>query len=81
MQVQPLIAALEFFAVSFLSFVLEIVMEPKLKEICEMRSVDQYQILLQGPVQAEFMDLTIWLLRMLCWSQSITGAARRDDNL
>ena len=76
MQAQPL----EFVAVSFLSFVMEIVMEP-IKEICEMRSFDQYQIILQGPVQAEFMDLTIWLLRMLCWSQSITGAARRDDNL
>ena len=41
-----------------------------------VKSFHQFQILLQGLVQAEFMDLTIWLLRRLCWSQSITGAAR-----
>ena len=69
MQAQPL----EFVAVFFLSFVMEIVMEPELKEICEMGSFDRYQILLQDPVQAEFMDLTIWLLRRLSWSQLITG--------
>ena len=44
-----------------------------------MRPLDRYQILLQGLVRAEFTDLTIWLLRMLCWSQSITGGRRDED--